>query len=303
MLPNFLIIGAHKAGTTSVHQYLLQHPSVYMSPVKEPRYFALKDDPLDYRGPDDPARKCEHKTPAAYEELFAAASNEVARGEASTLYLYHESAARNIHELIPKVRLIAILRNPVDRAYSNFTFARMQNREPLADPIAAMDAEEERVRFSWGPLWHYKRKGLYGAQLQRYFEIFDASQIHVALFDDLRRSPQTVIGEMFDFLGLERIAVDVESTHNPSGVPKTRLLERSHGERGVVRRALAPALKSEVAQRWIRSIRNWNLQKAPPMPESLRAALEDYYRSDRVLLRQLLGRELSEWDRDAGEPA
>ena len=118
-LPNFLIIGAAKAGTTSLYRYLEQHPDVFMSEFKEPRFFALENDPLDYRGPNDPAAHCEYKTLEAYETLFAGVRNERAAGEASTLYLYHEDAAERIRHYVPDMKMIAVLRHPVEQAYSN----------------------------------------------------------------------------------------------------------------------------------------------------------------------------------------
>jgi hypothetical protein len=102
-LPNFFIIGAAKSGTTSLYHYLRQHPEIFMSPVKEPRYFALAGHPLDFRGPgDERLRQLTTTTLDAYLQLFAGVRNEPAVGEASVLYLHHEDAAEAIAHHVPE---------------------------------------------------------------------------------------------------------------------------------------------------------------------------------------------------------
>src|SRR5436309_11753413 len=113
-LPNFLIIGAAKAGTTSLYHYLRQHPDIYMSPVKEPAYYASAS--VAARS----GRSRGIRTRAAYERLFAAAGAERARGEASPQYLNDDAAPDRIAADLRDVRLIVSLRNPVDRAYSSY---------------------------------------------------------------------------------------------------------------------------------------------------------------------------------------
>ena len=167
-LPNFLIIGAAKAGTTSLYRYLEQHPEVYMSPVKEPKFFALGGERLDYRGPGDEARMRGASVTSLedYRELFRGVSTETAVGEASTLYLYSERAAARIKHHVPDVKLIAVLRNPVDRAYSDFLHLVRDGIEPLTDFPQALEAEESRIRSRWAPMWHYRRRGFYHPQLK-----------------------------------------------------------------------------------------------------------------------------------------
>ena len=120
-MPNFLIIGAMRAGTTSLYHYLKQHPQVYMSPVKEPRFFALEGEKPDPGRPTD-ERLMNHSITdiEAYRALFQAVSKETAIGEASPLYLYSPKAPERIRHYIPDAKLIAVLRDPVERAYSHF---------------------------------------------------------------------------------------------------------------------------------------------------------------------------------------
>ena len=138
-MPNFLIIGAAKSGTTSLYAYLEQHPQAYLSPKKEPEFFSYEGREVDFNGPKGEEQANhgikQHITAniEEYRALFRGASDEKAIGEASTMYLYSPQAPSRIKHYIPKVKLIAIFRNPVDRAYSTFSYLTLQGREPLSE--------------------------------------------------------------------------------------------------------------------------------------------------------------------------
>jgi len=121
-IPNFLIIGAAKSGTTSLYHALKQHPKIFMSPVKEPNFFALEGGELNYpQGTVDPRYLAQCiTTKEEYNQQFEGVSNEIAVGEASPIYLYHPQAPVRIKNCLPNVKIIVILRNPIERAYSNF---------------------------------------------------------------------------------------------------------------------------------------------------------------------------------------
>lgn len=149
-LPTFLVIGAAKAGTTSLYHYLGQHPQVFMSPVKEPGFFALEGHPLDFRGPGDEwLRQATTTTLEAYQKLFEGVRDEPAVGEASVLYLHHHAAPEAIARYVPDVKLVAVLRDPVERAYSAFLYQTRNGREPLADFEEALRAEPRRIADGW----------------------------------------------------------------------------------------------------------------------------------------------------------
>ena len=120
ILPNFLIIGAAKAGTTALWHYLRQHPEIYMSPHKEPRFFALYGQPVNFKGPGDKTRFKFVTELQEYHQLFAGVQNEKAIGEASPWYLYVKSAAPAIKKMLPDVKLVVFLRDPVERASTNY---------------------------------------------------------------------------------------------------------------------------------------------------------------------------------------
>ena len=156
-MPTFLIIGAMKAGTTSLYHYVGQHPQIYMSPVKEPQFFTFENEALDFHGPGD--WHITHqivKDLENYRKLFQGVTEERAIGEASTVYLYSSRTAERIHSYIPDAKLIAILRDPVERAYSNYVQAIHSDREPLDDFLQAFREEQNRIRKKWLYFWHYR---------------------------------------------------------------------------------------------------------------------------------------------------
>ena len=158
--PSFLIVGAQKSGTTSLYHYLSQHPQVFMSSVKEPNFFAFEGQQVDYRGPaGQPASINLYSVTDwdDYQRLFADAGAAVALGEASTLYMAVPGTAERIRQRIPDVRIIAILRDPVDRAFSSYLHCRRTGREPYAEFETALQHERERIADNWGICGAMKR--------------------------------------------------------------------------------------------------------------------------------------------------
>lgn len=178
-LPNMLIIGAPKSGTTSLYQYISGHPQVYMSPIKEPFFFASDNGRLDYPGTQVLLPfGASITTPNAYEALFAGATSQhCIIGEASATYLYNSNTPARIKRLIPSVKMIAILRHPVERAFSQFMDNRRDGREPMLDFARALAVEDERIRRGWRLTVHYRAMGFYFQQLTRYYSLFPKEQI------------------------------------------------------------------------------------------------------------------------------
>ncbi len=292
MRPNFLIIGAPRSGTTALYEGLAQHPEIFMSPRKEPWFAGFTDDPGPWRGPRDaqPVRSWEE-----YESLFAGAEGAKAIGEASTLYLAAPPAPTRISESLPDVRLIAILRNPVDRAYSNFLEHVQEGREGELDFARALAAEPQRMRRRWAPSWAYAGLGFYAAQLARYFAEFPRERMLVLLYDDLKDRPG-LYSTIFGFLGVDRTLVPSlpPRTNENSGIPKNRLLHAILTRPNPMRRAMRSVLSD--GQR--KSLRAWLLHHSlerPHLDPALRAALTKGFREDILRTEELLGRDLSHW--------
>ena len=288
-MPTFLIIGAHKAGTTSLYHYLNQHPQIFMSPVKETHFFSFLGHSLDFADPGfEPNKLMAATTIEAYRALFAQAGEAVAIGEASPSYLYVRETAVNIHHHLPQVKLIAILRHPADRAYSNYLHCRARTpQEPLANFAAALQAEPARIDQKWSPLWHYQQKGFYFQQLQPYFQLFSREQIGIFLYDDLVTNPQTMLQQIYQFLQVDPTFVpDFSKKHNVSGIPKNRLWRFAAQNSRWSRRLFPETIRQRIKKTAL---------TRPPFPLEIRQQLVALYRDDILQLQTLIQRDLSHW--------
>jgi Sulfotransferase family len=297
-MPNFLVIGAGKSGTTSLYHYLKQHPEIYMSPIKEPKFFALEGKTPDFRGPGDEVHMNRKSVTdvGAYRALFSGVTDEKAVGEASTLYLYSPEAPARIRHHVPHARLIAILRNPVDRAYSSFIQRVQKGDEPLDDFAQALQQEEDRVRNNWAPRWQAKRIGFYHEHLRRYYDAFERDQIKVFLYEDLKGDPVGVAQSAYRFLGVEDAFVpDVSLVYNPSGIPKSRALQALLKSPNPLRSVLKLLIPSGLRPRLTAYLENRNIVRPPPLEAAVRGELVESYRADILKLEKLIGRDLSEW--------
>jgi hypothetical protein len=289
-LPNFLIIGAAKAGTTALYWYLAEHPDVFMSPVKETFYFAygvdaggnlLYGDPHVHRFPV--------KTRSEYEALFAGANGASAIGEASPIYPECPQAAERIRALIPDARLICSLRHPVDRAYSDYLMY-LRRRGRRLDPARDLTAGAAWAR----PDSRWMAVSRYHEQLARYFELFPRAQLHIVLSGDMKRHPVESIQGMYRFLGVNpSFTPDLDTPHNVGGTPASPLLEKvftSHALKSVVEPWMPKA-----AANWLRRLRSRTMRKAPALPAELKAELTSRFRDDILRTSDLIGRSLDHW--------
>ena len=226
--PNFLIIGAAKAGTTALYHYLNQHPQIFLTPLKETNFFALAGQKPDFRGPGDNHYVNTQSLTNwdSYLAQFDTVTDEIAIGEASPLYLYHPDAAERIRFMVPDVKLIAVLRNPVDRAFSAFVHLVRDHRETTRDFAEALSLEDERIRANWEHIWHYQRMGLYYEQVKRYYDHFPREQIKIDLYRDLRLHLHDLLRDNARFLGVDDgFQFDTKRRYNEASIP---IEERPH---------------------------------------------------------------------------
>ncbi|AFY76732.1 MAG: sulfotransferase [Hydrococcus sp. C42_A2020_068] len=291
-LPNFLIIGAAKAGTTALHTYLQQHPQIYMTPDKETNFFAFEGEHLNFQGPGDEAiNQFSIIELESYQAEFQNVSDEKAIGEACPLYLYHAKAPERIYSYIPHVRLIAILRHPVDRAYANFLHIIRDDREPCRDFAQALQQEKKRIEDNWEWFWHYIQLGYYSIQLKRYYDIFDREQIRVYLYEDLCQNPLALIQDIFCFLGVDKTFVpDISIRPNKSGIPKNLLVHKLLTKPNPIKSILKPLFPSQLRQK----IQHQNL-KTPKISSETKVFLTNLYREDILKCQDLIDRDLSGW--------
>jgi hypothetical protein len=306
-LPNFLIIGAQKSGTTSIYEYLKEHPQIHMSPMKEPRFFAFEGEKPNFRGPgDQELYKDIVSDLESYRALFQGASKDMAIGEASVVYLYFPRTPERIRHHIPDVKLIAVLRNPIERAYSAYLHLTRDRKEPLRDFGRALQAEDLRIHNNWGPIWHYKQIGFYYSQLKRYYDTFEREQLRVYLYEDLSKHPKEMLQDIYGFLGVDDTFVpDVRRRHNVSAVPAHNgwyamyaFLQSQSPIKSLVKPLLPEALRrrlfTQVYGRVSTSPQDQVLAK-PPLPLEVQQQLTDIYRNDILRLQELIRRDLSNW--------
>ncbi|MCB8924450.1 MAG: sulfotransferase [Ardenticatenaceae bacterium] len=297
-LPNFLIIGAAKSGTSALYHYIRRHPEIYMSPRKETHFFAFEDSDPGTNGPGD-------TIPGAitqmdeYLKLFQNVKDEKAIGEASPTYIYLPRASERIKFHIPDVRMVGILRNPVDRAYSAYMHLIRDGREPISDFGQALRLEEERVRLNWGPIWHYTRGGLYFEQVKRYYDLFEKDQLRIYLHEELDQTPELVLKDVFNYLGVsDSWMPDVSVRPNVSGVPKSaRLHSFMHSlflKPNLVKSVSRKVVPEYVRWRLTTQLRTMNMTKRPMSPK-VRNELVEFFREDVEKLAVLIGRDLSHW--------
>jgi hypothetical protein len=212
--PNFFIVGAAKAGTTSLYYYLNEIPGVYMSKVKEPSYFAP-----NYVRPD-PGRFLRDKK--EYLRLFENARGYIAVGEASPAYLWDPDAPKLIHQTVPHARIIMILRDPIERAYSNYLMKMKYSgmKSSFYDELMRDYKSQEKV---FGRSQLYVEFGMYYEQVKRYFDIFGREQVKVVIFEEFVQHPEQSVNEILAFLGVNHTVTGIREQYNPYSVPRSPL--------------------------------------------------------------------------------
>lgn len=292
-MPDFLGIGAAKAGTTSISNYLMEHPEVFVA-KGEPRFFSFEGMELD---PNNPVLRETVTDLESYQALFKEVTNEKAIGEISPSYLLNPRAPERIKYHLPNVKLFAVLRDPADRAYSHYLHMIKTGYEHEYDFSLAMQ-EEKVIIGDWNRTRVYIPAGFYYKLLSRYYELFDSSQIKVMLYEDLRKNSVALMQDLYRFLGVDdSFTPDVSVMHNPSGVPKSRsfqtLISKSYKLKGMLEAFLPDKIMRQLVRFKVEMQRR-NLDQPSLSPE-LRETLIGIYRDDILRLQDLIDRDLSSW--------
>lgn len=296
-LPNFLLVGAAKSGTTSLYFYLSQHPEIYMSPIKEPKFLTTKIVKFPHKGPgDEIVDRGVVKDFHSYKALFENVREEKAIGEASADTLYYYQCIPFIKEVLGNVKILIILRNPVDRAFSAYAHMVRDGRETLSFE-RALEEEEKRIKDNWEFIWHYKRVGLYYEQIKAFMEAF--SETKIVLFDDLKTSPLKLIKDIYRFLGVNpAFTPNLSIKYNVSEIPRFRKLQEFLLEDKPVKLHIKKGLTRLVPSAYISKARNFVLKmnlRRLKIKAKTRKKLIEYYKEDIVKLSKLIGRDLSSW--------
>lgn len=288
MLPNFVIIGAQKSGTSSLYSYLNSHPQVFMSTPKEPQYFATE---RNWKMGQE-----------WYESLFHDAGEATAVGEASTVYTkypVHHGVPERMARLIPGARLIYLVRHPVERIRSHYEHLLQLNSE--SRPLAVAVLEDPK----------YVNYSSYAFQIEQYLKWFPRNQLLVATSEDLRNKRRNTLRRIFDFLGVDPTwvspRVDVEHNRTRRLQPRSfaRKLRRLPGYRRIAR-AAPPRVKSAYRRiaraptyTWLATDANPEVENSlrvlASMPKDVRRELESRLSDDVARLRELLASQLDGW--------
>lgn len=298
-LPNFFMIGAGKSGTTALWHALRQHPEIYLSPVKEPCFF-LSDGRVPAHSGEgwNFLRRVGVWRPGDYVKLFGGADGRPALGESSNPYLCSPNAAARIKFRLPNCRIIVILRQPADRAYSAYNFLRQHQVEPEKTFQAAMHDQSRRLAQGWAYHFLYEWYGYYHFHLQPWFELFPRERIGVFLYDDWQHHPRQTLAEIFRFLEVNDNFNPVLEPRNVTRLPRVAWLHRL-AEDNRCSQSFNPSLWQSGRQ-WAHdriqtANARFNRIPPPPLHPALRVELTRTYRDDILKLEQLLDRDLSHW--------
>jgi hypothetical protein len=306
-LPQFVIAGAPKAGTTALHAALATHPGLFLSPVKEPKYYLTDGRPPSrsgQRGPGDAHSAQEWVWRREdYLALFDGAPPGTVRGESTPFYLYDRAAHARLAADIPGIKVIVVVRDPVDRAYSNWAHLRADGLEPEADFAAALRAEQQRIDDGWAPFWHYRDLGRYGGQLQDLYRQVPRERVLLLRYRELVDTPRETLDRVSDFLGVATgLAHAVAPENVKPFVPDTaryRLLARA-ARTGAALGAYAPPQVWRQASRPLTAALHAGRAPRPALPVEVRREALAPLLADIALLEEVTGESFLDWKGDAG---
>lgn len=286
MLPNFFIVGAPKAGTTSLYYYLKEHPEVYMSPEKEPNFFShqeIQSQNLYYK-------KRNTETLEDYQKLFNGVTYEKAIGEASVSYLFYHSVSKKIYSRVPHAKVIIILRNPVDRAFSHYL---MDLRLGYIS-ISFDDVIYKRGRYKNLNLYYqqYVELGLYHEQVKRYLTTFGKKNVLVLISNEFKKNTKKIVNSVYDFLRVDRTFFPVEEKkYNWFIMPKNRLSRYFYHIDG-----LRKLLKIVLSASSLKKIENLSFRsEKPTLKVETKEFLRSIYVEDIKRLENLIKKNLNFW--------
>ncbi|MGI8978142.1 MAG: sulfotransferase domain-containing protein [Pirellulaceae bacterium] len=292
--PSFFIVGAPKCGTTSLTDYLRQHPGLFIPKRKELHHF----------GSDLLFFKTERPTREEYLAHFAPAQPGQIAGEASVWYLFSQLAAMEIHDFCPAAKIIIMLRNPVDMLHSLHSQYLFESNEDLADFAAALAAEDDRSQGRRLPPGSNYREGLlyrrvarFAEQVRRYLEVFPREQVHIIDFDDFSRDTPRVFAEVLQFLGVDSSFRCEFEVRNPNKQVHSRPLHNFLNNPGAFAIFLGRLIPKSVRRSLVSRLKRANSPAAPrpPLSAELWDQLNRDFAPEVQRLGELVGRDFSKW--------
>lgn len=299
MLPTFFVVGAAKAGTTSLYRYLGDHPDVFVPRVKEPFFFSFMEENPVFQGPhDEDTNESIVTDPDTYTRLFDNAEEVQERGDFSCSYVYFTRTAERIKEAVPDAKIIIMLRDPVRRAFSHHLQFHMLGHDTVSFEEALAE-EKRRDEANWR--WHYQLRdqSRYYEQVRQYVETFAANQVHILLFEDFVGDTRNAIKDVARFLDVDTAFYDDYdfTRHNATKLPKNDLIHRLFRTRNSLRRIfrwVTPLSLRQWAADFVTN-HNYDRDQIPSLSEDVEQRLREEFRGDVERLEALIDRDLSMW--------
>lgn len=294
-LPDVFVVGAAKSGTTAIYRYFRAHPQVFVSPtVKEANYMAFGGvwPPMD--GPGDRRALANSAVEyAVYQDLFRDRAVGQLAADVSPAYFYHPAAAQRIVRLCPRAKIVVVLRNPIEAAFSMFAMMRRDGREPCRNFWTAFGQSARRQKLGWEWAWDYEGCFRLARQLARYLTLFPSEQLWIRPYDLLAQDPERFYAELTGFLGVRRIELAGANPRVNAAPTHRDMLARTRAGRllvkaaRVARRVLPPAACEPIARRMASTALHLNAEN--------QRRLAEVYRAEIFEIERLLSWDLRAW--------
>ena len=295
MLPNFMIAGVSRSGTTSLYNYLNQHPEISFPDLKEPRYFSSFNLKFPQSGPGDFSVDNKLiKTFKDYENLYKNVRNNLV-GDASSEYLYnYKSAVPEILNRVGDIPIILILRNPIERSYSAYNNLVRDGRETLTFE-AGLKTESDRIKMGYDEMWHYKNVSLYYEPVKFFLESF--SKLKIIIFEDFIKNENNTVKDVLNFLGVSdtKFEIDTKQSYSKSGKPKFKLISWLFGRNNVFSNSLRIFIFKIFGRKNIEKISKHLIKKNDIITDKTVKELNDFFKKDIEKLEKLLNLNLDIW--------
>ncbi|CAN5138791.1 hypothetical protein BH20ACT5_BH20ACT5_07880 [soil metagenome] len=307
-VPTFLVAGAARSGTTALIEGLRSHPRVFVTQPKEPHYFALHGEPACFTGPGDAAtiNRVAVTDRAGYLGLYPEGHDYLALGDGSVSTLhYAEHAAPEILRINPELRVVLLLRDPVDRAFSSYQYLRGRGFEPHEDFLTAVAEEPSRRQEGWHHLWHYTAMSRYADGLETLRGALGPDRVGVWFYDDFDRDPDAVFAAVLRFIG-----VPVEPGYTGA---VTRVNVSGASRAAPIHRSIQWITRNEVLRRLVKRLTSYRFRefvrrsavRPTAVPAAARRALDPLFADDLRRLARLVDGPTPAWlpTRSAADPS
>lgn len=309
--PDFLVVGVVKGGTTALYNLLDRHPGIHLPPIKETNFFSRADmRPSDFsreyaldakldvgryisNGMKEVVHLAHVEDPRQYAALYSRARPGQVLGEVCPSYAISPSAAAAIHAARPDARILFMLRDPVQRAWSQYIMNLREGKTMERDFLKEVEQDQRRESKGWGVNHQYLALGMYAEQVERYLDVFPRDQVHVLLHEQFKEDPRKTMRQVFEITGVDPMEdLDASGKYNEAAVPRNAVLNRL-----LVRSGAISAVKGMVPRRLRGGFKELLYSRAnmPTLPAGQASALWEQYAADVDRLSGLIGMDLRQW--------